>query len=78
MPLIIEWTYKDGTKEIDRIPAQIWRKKRKHHNQSICQRQRSRKYSIGSFLRKLPTLTNPTTDGTPYPNLRNLRHSNKN
>ncbi|OYW17063.1 MAG: aminopeptidase, partial [Sphingobacteriales bacterium 12-47-4] len=26
MPLIIEWTYEDGTKEIDRIPAQIWRK----------------------------------------------------
>jgi hypothetical protein len=26
MPLIIEWTYKDGTKDIDRIPAQIWRK----------------------------------------------------
>ena len=26
MPIIIEWTYKDGTKEIDRIPAQVWRK----------------------------------------------------
>ncbi|HTD93518.1 MAG TPA: M1 family metallopeptidase [Chitinophagaceae bacterium] len=25
MPIIIEWTYKDGTKEIDRIPAQVWR-----------------------------------------------------
>jgi Peptidase family M1 domain len=25
MPIIIEWTYKDGTKEITRIPAQIWR-----------------------------------------------------
>ncbi|HEX7846084.1 MAG TPA: M1 family peptidase, partial [Chitinophagaceae bacterium] len=25
MPLIIEWTFKDGTKQIDRIPAQIWR-----------------------------------------------------
>ncbi len=25
MPLIIEWTFKDGTKEIDRIPAQVWR-----------------------------------------------------
>jgi hypothetical protein len=25
MPLIIEWTYKDGTKEIERIPAEIWR-----------------------------------------------------
>lgn len=25
MPVIIEWTYKDGSKEIDRIPAEIWR-----------------------------------------------------
>ncbi len=25
MPIIIEWTFKDGTKEIDRIPAQVWR-----------------------------------------------------
>jgi hypothetical protein len=26
MPIIIEWTYADGTTEIERIPAQIWRK----------------------------------------------------
>ncbi|MEO6546893.1 MAG: M1 family metallopeptidase [Ferruginibacter sp.] len=26
MPIIIEFTYKDGSKEIERIPAQIWRK----------------------------------------------------
>lgn len=26
MPLIIEWTYADGTKEIERISAYIWRK----------------------------------------------------
>ncbi|HET6995935.1 MAG TPA: M1 family metallopeptidase, partial [Chitinophagaceae bacterium] len=25
MPIIIEWTFKDGTKEVERIPAQIWR-----------------------------------------------------
>jgi len=25
LPVIIEWTYKDGTKEIERIPAEIWR-----------------------------------------------------
>ncbi len=25
-PLIIEWTYKDGSKEIETIPAEIWRK----------------------------------------------------
>ena len=31
MPVIVEWTFKDGTKEIDRIPAQIWR----HNEQKI-------------------------------------------
>ncbi len=25
MPVIIEWTYRDGTREIERIPAEIWR-----------------------------------------------------
>ncbi|MEO7800776.1 MAG: M1 family metallopeptidase [Ginsengibacter sp.] len=26
MPIIIEWSYSDGTKEIERIAAQVWRK----------------------------------------------------
>ena len=26
MPIILEWKYEDGTKEVERIPAQIWRK----------------------------------------------------
>ena len=25
MPVIIEWTYKDGTTELEKIPAEIWR-----------------------------------------------------
>src|SRR5690606_2205563 len=25
MPVIIQWTYADGTKEIEKIPAEIWR-----------------------------------------------------
>jgi hypothetical protein len=25
MPIIVEFTFKDGTKAVDRIPAQIWR-----------------------------------------------------
>lgn len=29
MPIIIEWTYKDGTKEVERIPAQVWRQNEK-------------------------------------------------
>ena len=30
MPIIIGWTYKDGSKEIDRIPAQVWRHNEKN------------------------------------------------
>ena len=26
MPIIIEWTFTDGTKQIDRIPVYVWRK----------------------------------------------------
>ena len=26
MPIIIEWTFKDGSKQIDRIPVYVWRK----------------------------------------------------
>ncbi|GAB5552022.1 MAG: M1 family metallopeptidase [Saprospiraceae bacterium] len=26
MPLILEWTFEDGTKEVDRIPVEVWRK----------------------------------------------------
>jgi hypothetical protein len=29
MPIILEWTFKDGSKEIERIPAQVWRKNEK-------------------------------------------------
>ena len=25
MPIIVEWTFKDGSKQVDRIPAQVWR-----------------------------------------------------
>lgn len=41
MPIIVEFTFKDGTKEIDRIPAQIWRLNERNaskyyiHNQEV-------------------------------------------
>jgi len=25
MPIIIEWTFEDGTKEVERVPVEIWR-----------------------------------------------------
>jgi hypothetical protein len=30
MPIIVQFTYVDGTKQIDRIPAQIWRLNENH------------------------------------------------
>jgi hypothetical protein len=30
MPIIIQWNYKDGTTEVDRIHAYIWRKNEKN------------------------------------------------
>jgi hypothetical protein len=33
MPLVLEWTYADGTKEIERIPVEIWRKNEKKFRQ---------------------------------------------
>ncbi len=33
MPLILEWTYEDGSQEIERVPVEIWRKNEKKFNQ---------------------------------------------
>jgi len=30
MPIIVEWTFKDGSKEVDRIPVTIWRLNEEH------------------------------------------------
>jgi hypothetical protein len=29
MPLVVEWTYKDGSKEVQRVPVTVWRKNEK-------------------------------------------------
>ncbi len=38
MPIIIEWNFVDGTKEIERIPAQIWRKNENTFTKSFMKR----------------------------------------
>src|SRR5690606_32895673 len=35
MPVIIEWTYKDGTKEVERLSAQVWRKNENNFTKSF-------------------------------------------
>lgn len=37
MPVIVEFTYTDGTKKIDRIPAQIWRHNEQHASKFYVQ-----------------------------------------
>lgn len=37
MPIIVEFTFADGTKSIDRIPAQIWRLNEKHASKFYIQ-----------------------------------------
>ena len=32
MPVFIEWTFEDGTKETDKIPVEIWRKNENEFN----------------------------------------------
>ena len=29
MPVILEWTFEDGTTEVERVPVQIWRQNEK-------------------------------------------------
>ena len=35
MPVIIEWTYTDGSKEIERFSAQVWRKDEHHFTKTF-------------------------------------------
>ena len=43
MPVIIEWEYEDGTKEIERIPVEIWRKDEGKVFKGLCQGQRGKR-----------------------------------
>lgn len=45
MPLIIQWNFKDGTSEIDRVSAYIWRK-----NEKNCVKTYSKNKEVASIL----------------------------
>ncbi len=45
MPLIIQWNYKDGTSEIDRVSAYIWRK-----NEKNCVKTYSKNKEVASIV----------------------------
>jgi hypothetical protein len=35
MPIIVEWTFTDGSKEVDRIPVSIWRSNEQKRDQAV-------------------------------------------
>ncbi len=46
MPVIIEWTYDDGTKEIERVPVEIWRKNESHFKKVFVKQKEVKKIVI--------------------------------
>ena len=46
MPVTIEWIYTDGTKEIDRLPAQIWRRNEYETQQTFIKEKEVNKINL--------------------------------
>ena len=63
MPIIIEWTFKDGSKEIDRIPVQVWRK---NENKVIKTFMKSKEV-ISILLDPLRETADINTDNNTWP-----------
>lgn len=50
MPVIIQWNYEDGTSEIDRISAYIWRKDEKQFAKTFAQKKKVASIVIDPYL----------------------------
>jgi hypothetical protein len=49
MPLILEWTYEDGSKEIQKIPAEVWRKNEEQVTKSFVKDKKVTSLSLDPF-----------------------------
>lgn len=49
MPVIIEWTYTDGTKEVDRISAYVWRKNEQKINKVFAKAKEVKSIKIDPY-----------------------------
>jgi hypothetical protein len=63
MPVIIEWTYKDGSKEIERLPAEIWRINEK----SVTKVFAKEKEVVSVVIDPLKETTDVSTDDNVFP-----------
>jgi len=58
MPLIIEWTYSDGSTEIERIPAEIWRRNENEVTKVFAKAKEVTSISLDPFKETADTYTN--------------------
>lgn len=49
MPVILEWTFADGTKEVEKIPAQIWRHDERHFTKAFLKDKEATAISLDPF-----------------------------
>jgi hypothetical protein len=65
MPIIIEWTYKDGSKEIDRIPVYVWRK----NENKVVKTFMKDKEVVSILLDPLKETADINTDNNTWPSI---------
>lgn len=63
MPVIIEWTYKDGSKEIENIPAEIWRTNEKEVTKVFVKQ----KEVVSVVIDPMKELTDISKDDNVFP-----------
>ena len=71
-PLIIEWTYKDGSKEIEKIPAEIWRKNEQRVNHIFAKDKEVASMRFDPFKE----LADTDTDNNSFPKADDSRFEN--
>lgn len=76
MPIIIEWTFKDGTTEIDRIPVQIWRLNEQKASKLFMKEKEVASVKLDP-MRETADIMNRTTDGVLYRPLQDLPRLSK-
>ena len=63
-PLVIEWTYKDGSKEVEKIPAEIWRKNEQQVNHIFAKDKEVASMRFDPFNE----LSDTNTENNTFPN----------
>lgn len=68
MPIIVEWTYADGTTEIDRLPVEVWR----HNEAEVVKTFLKDKEVISINLDPNKELADVNTENNAFPRVKEV------